>query len=88
MDRSGFLAVVLLLGGFVDTALMVDASTESFLPLANATAQHQTEAPAPAPTPSKSTSSSGRAEQQDSGEEDSGEEDSGDHGNTQLGKEV
>ncbi|XP_011618137.1 probable carboxypeptidase X1 [Takifugu rubripes] len=83
MDKSCFLAAVLLLGGFVDTALMVDASTESFLTLTTVTtaataeavtAQHETDAPTPTAAPSKSTSSSGRAKQQDSTEEDSGED--------------
>lgn len=74
----------------MDTALMVDASTESFLTLTTVTTaataeavtpQHETDAPTPTAAPSKSTSS-GRAKQQDSTEEDSGEDEK-----TQLGKE-
>lgn len=81
MDKSCFLAVVLLLGGFVDTALMVDASTESSLTLTNATSaataepvtpQHKTDAPTPTAAPSKSTGGGGGggAKQQDSREDE------------------
>lgn len=82
MDKSCFLAVVLLLGGFVDTALMVDASTESSLTMTNATSaataepvtpQHKTDAPTPTAAPSKSTGGGGGgggAKQQDSREDE------------------
>lgn len=95
MDKPCFLAVVLLLGGFVDTALMLDASTESFLTSTNVTSaataepvtpQHKTDAPTPTAAPSKSSSGSG-AKQQDSTEEDSREKNSGEDEKTQLGKE-
>lgn len=80
----------------MDTALMVDASTESFLTLTNVTTaataepvtpQHKTDAPTPTAAPSKPTSSSGRAKQQDSTEENSGEENSREDEKTQPGKE-
>lgn len=79
----------------MDTALMLDASTESFLTLTNVTSaataepvtpQHKTDAPTPTAAPSKSSSGSG-AKQQDSTEEDSREKNSGEDEKTQLGKE-
>lgn len=90
-----FLAGVLLLGGFLDTASTDDASTDSFLTSANVTTattaepvtrQHKTDPPTPTTAPSKSADTSGRAKQQDSTEESSKEENREDE-KTQLGKE-
>lgn len=81
-----FLAGVLLLGGFLDTASTDDASTDGFLTSTNVTRQHKTDPPTPTTAPSKSANTSGRAKQQDSTEENSNEEDREDE-KTQLGKE-
>lgn len=96
MEKSlCFLAGVLLLGGFLDTALMDDnATTESFLTLTNGTAattaepvtlQLKTDPPTPTTAPSKSASTTVRAKHSNREEDSSEEEDSRDDGKT--GKE-
>lgn len=98
MEKSlCFLAGVLLLGGFLDTALMDDnATTESFLTLTSGTTattaepvtlQHKTERPTPTTAPSKPASPTVRANSNSREEESSEEEDSREDEKTKLGKE-
>lgn len=98
MEKSlCFLAGVLLLGGFPDTALMDDnATTESFLTLiAGTTAttaepvtlQQKTDPPAPTTAPSKSASTTVRAKHNSKEEDSSKEDDSREDEKTKLGKE-
>lgn len=98
MEKSlCFLAGALLLGGFLDAALMNGtASTESFLTLTNGTAattaqpvtlQRKTDPQAPTTAPSKAASTTIRAKQQDSREEESSEEEDVGEDEKTLGKE-
>lgn len=98
MERSlCFLAGVLLLGGFLDTALMNDnATTESFLTLTNGTTattaepgtlQQKTDPPTPTTARSKPASTTVRAKHNSRKEDSSDEEDSREDGKTELGKE-
>lgn len=98
MEKSlCFLAGVLLLGGFLDTALMDgNATTESFLTLTNGTTattaepvtlQHKTDPPTPTTAPSKSASTTVRAKHNSREEDSSEEEDGREDVETKLGKE-
>lgn len=92
-----FLAGMLLLGGFMDTALTDDnATTESFLTLTNGTTattaepvtlQRKADPPTPTTAPSKSASTTVRAKHNNREEESSEEEDSREDGKTKLGKD-
>lgn len=99
MEKSlCFLAGVLLLGGFPDTALMDDnATTESFLTLTTGTTgttaepvtlQPKTDPPTPTTAPSKSASTTVRAKNNSREEDSSEEDDSREDEKTKLGKGV